>query len=84
MQRIKKDILSPWRESMSFWRRGWDSNPRYLAVQLISSQSRYDHFDTSPYGAATAVAAEALIYYINCATKGQELSAFFPSPRAAY
>ena len=35
-----------WRD---FWRSGWDSNPRNLAVQLISSQSRYDHFDTSPY-----------------------------------
>ena len=23
---------------MQFWRRGWDSNPRYLAVRLISSQ----------------------------------------------
>ena len=22
----------------SIWRRGWDSNPRYLAVRLISSQ----------------------------------------------
>ena len=32
-----------------FWRSGWDSNPRTLADQLISSQSRYDHFDTSPY-----------------------------------
>ena len=31
-----------------FWRRRWDSNPRTLADQLISSQSRYDHFDTSP------------------------------------
>ena len=31
------------------WRRRWDSNPRYREVQLISSQSRYDHFDTSPY-----------------------------------
>ena len=31
------------------WRRRWDSNPRYPEVQLISSQSRYDHFDTSPY-----------------------------------
>lgn len=35
-----------WRD---FWRRRWDSNPRTLADQLISSQSRYDHFDTSPY-----------------------------------
>ena len=31
------------------WRRGWDSNPRGLASKLISSQPRYDHFDTSPY-----------------------------------
>ncbi len=30
------------------WRRGWDSNPRALARKLISSQPRYDHFDTSP------------------------------------
>ena len=32
----------------SFWRRRWDSNPRYLAVHRISSAARYDHFDTSP------------------------------------
>ena len=31
-----------------FWRSGWDSNPRNLAVQLISSQPRYDLFDTAP------------------------------------
>ena len=31
-----------------FWRKRWDSNPRYREVQLISSQSRYDHFDTLP------------------------------------
>ena len=31
------------------WRRWWDSNPRTLADQTISSHSRYDHFDTSPY-----------------------------------
>lgn len=30
------------------WRRGWDSNPCDVAVKLISSQPRYDHFDTSP------------------------------------
>ena len=36
-------------EGVLFWRRRWDSNPRYREVQLISSQSRYDHFDTSPY-----------------------------------
>ena len=32
-----------------FWRRGWDSNPCAIARKLISSQPRYDHFDTSPY-----------------------------------
>ena len=32
----------------SFWRRRWDSNPRAVAGKLISSQPRYDHFDTSP------------------------------------
>ena len=31
------------------WRRGRDSNPREIALKLISSQPRYDHFDTSPY-----------------------------------
>ncbi len=31
------------------WRRGRDSNPRVLSHKLISSQPRYDHFDTSAY-----------------------------------
>jgi hypothetical protein len=31
------------------WRRGWDSNPREVSLKLISSQPRYDRFDTSPY-----------------------------------
>ena len=30
-------------------RSGWDSNPRDVAVKLISSQPRYDHFDTAPW-----------------------------------
>ena len=33
----------------TIWRRGWDSNPCAIARKLISSQPRYDHFDTSPY-----------------------------------
>ena len=36
------NIGVPW------WRRRWDSNPRALSDNLISSQARYDHFDTSP------------------------------------
>ena len=35
------------RSCLSFWRSGWDSNPRALADNLISSQARYDHFDTA-------------------------------------
>jgi hypothetical protein len=30
-----------------FWRSGRDSNPRAIARKLISSQPRYDHFDTA-------------------------------------
>ena len=30
------------------WRSGWDSNPRAREGKLISSQPRYDHFDTAP------------------------------------
>ena len=33
---------------LSNWRRRWDSNPRDLSAYLISSQARYDHFDTPP------------------------------------
>ncbi len=32
---------------LMMWRRGWDSNPRGLSSKLISSQPRYDRFDTS-------------------------------------
>ena len=32
-----------------FWRSGRDSNPRAIARKLISSQPRYDHFDTAAY-----------------------------------
>src|ERR1035437_5024099 len=31
---FRRNGLKPW----YYWRRGWDSNPRYLAVRLISSQ----------------------------------------------
>ena len=30
------------------WRSGWDSNPRVVSDKLISSQPRYDRFDTAP------------------------------------
>ena len=32
-----------------WWRKRWDSNPRAREDYLISSQARYDHFDTLPY-----------------------------------
>ena len=31
------------------WRSGRDSNPRGIAPKLISSQPRYDRFDTAAY-----------------------------------
>ena len=34
---------------LCFWRKRWDSNPRAREGYLISSQARYDHFDTPPY-----------------------------------
>ena len=36
------------RKSTAFWRKRWDSNPRAREGYLISSQARYDHFDTLP------------------------------------
>ena len=34
--------------SARIWRRRWDSNPRDVAVNSISSRARYDRFDTPP------------------------------------
>ena len=42
------------------WRRRWDSNPRGIAAKLISSQSRYDRFDTSAYLVFIAPPAQRL------------------------
>ena len=39
---------SPSRRDGCVWRRRWDSNPRGVSTYLISSQGRYDHFDTPP------------------------------------
>ena len=36
------------KDLLIFWRSEWDSNPRAVARKLISSQPRYDHFDTAP------------------------------------
>ena len=45
--------------TLPVWRRGWDSNPRGLSSKLISSQPRYDRFDTS------ASARKRLIILLN-------------------
>ncbi len=44
------------------WRSGWDSNPRAREDYLISSQARYDHFDTLPY----AFAARGVAAFVRC------------------
>ena len=43
----KRHEKSHSQKRMAFWRSGWDSNPRGIAPKLISSQPRYDHFDTA-------------------------------------
>ena len=57
----------------TFWRRRWDSNPRTLADQTISSRSRYDHFDTSPYMTASLLLRmeKSLVYYDTTSWKRQ-------------
>ena len=40
---------SPFWGRAPFWRSGRDSNPRAIARKLISSQPRYDYFDTAAY-----------------------------------
>ena len=48
------------------WRKRWDSNPRGLSPNLISSQGRYDHFDTLPY---TRIAfGQKLLYHARART----------------
>ena len=45
------------------WRSGWDSNPRVgVTDKLISSQPRYDHFDTAPY--ILSPVGETILYII--------------------
>ena len=60
-----------WRD---FWRRRWDSNPRDpCGSKLISSRSRYDHFDTSPYMTASLLLRmeKSLVYYDTTSWKRQ-------------
>ena len=46
-----------------FWRSGWDSNPRAVSDKLISSQPRYDLFDTSP-NIAPIIGARCILSHI--------------------
>ena len=48
------------------WRKRWDSNPRALADYLISSQARYDHFDTLPSHNCNRY----IIHYLRTIVKG--------------
>ena len=45
---IKKVVANDMK-SATTWRSGRDSNPRAITRKLISSQPRYDHFDTAAY-----------------------------------
>ena len=46
------------------WRSGWDSNPRAREDYLISSQARYDHFDTLPNVLTSGSTANAVCSFI--------------------
>ena len=43
------------------WRRRWDSNPRDVAANSISSRARYDRFDTPPCINLSMILYEELI-----------------------
>ena len=51
------------------WRSGWDSNPRAVSCKLISSQPRYDHFDT---------AAQCITLYLCGGEKSSVVCVFGP------
>ena len=58
--------------SSANWRRRWDSNPRALSGNTISSRARYDHFDTSPSRALLPMTLpDAFLYCIRLAEKIQ-------------
>lgn len=56
------------RSGRLFWRSGRDSNPRVVSHKLISSQPRYDRFDTAAY---KALLHAVLIYYSKKACRRQ-------------
>ena len=47
MKRSRFSIKKFEKQPRFTWRSGRDSNPRGIAPKLISSQPRYDHFDTA-------------------------------------
>ena len=71
------------KNQVMIWRSGWDSNPRRVAPQLISSQSRYDHFDTAPcatpiiIGGSFQPVKRRKHFFNNCGTSGR-FSRSFP------
>ena len=64
-RRTKPQELYP-----AFWRKRWDSNPRAREGYLISSQARYDHFDTLPIERNS-------VYFTTSHEQKQELFAVF-------
>ena len=53
LSKMPETRLKPTFQTGRMWRSGWDSNPRTVARHLISSQGRYDHFDTAPKDIST-------------------------------
>ena len=58
-ERTAKKKQPPFRVTVSFWRSGWDSNPRAREGQRFSRPPRYDRFDTAAYKIPAAANAAA-------------------------
>ena len=56
------------------WRKRWDSNPRAREGYLISSQARYDHFDTLPILLCAAMLSCNAYYFTGFSGKSQVFS----------
>ena len=59
-----------------FWRRGWDSNPRYLSVSLVFKTSSLNRSDTSPQIFYFLVVCDD-IYFIIYSLSCQHFSSIF-------
>ncbi len=66
------NIKSTLSRCLLHWRKRWDSNPRALADNRISSAARCDHFDTLPNETVASKASDATLQTLRKHTTGIE------------